>query len=278
MASFRAQRDAAWAAAGRREYARTYGGLNALERHKKLLSELEAYQGQSGAAGGEQPHALQNIRTDADMLKEHYRWAQPPPGVRGAGGGGGSSGCAAGAGGGEGRRGGGGGPKDGRVALRCCSGAWAGSAVHTAAPGPAGSFARPRTTSRRASPGRCSWPSGTGSVGGLALALPCGRAWPSRLCSSSAGLGAWQLPAATEARPAARRGARCHPSCMAACHGVQPPHQPAQLQQQLPPRLAGWRQPPGRASTHPCAAAGRCLRPAGTSTARWGCAGARMPR
>lgn len=79
--SFARLREEAFDRASRQEYARQYAGLTALERHKKLLHELQSYSQHSGgsgpggaAAGQPAAHPLSGIRTDGDALREQHRF------------------------------------------------------------------------------------------------------------------------------------------------------------------------------------------------------------
>jgi hypothetical protein len=76
MTSFAALRNEAYDRASRRDYARQFGGLTALERHKKLLHDLQSYQQHSADAAGSggAEHALAHTRTEADALRDRHRF------------------------------------------------------------------------------------------------------------------------------------------------------------------------------------------------------------
>ncbi|KIY96747.1 putative Protein FRA10AC1 like protein [Monoraphidium neglectum] len=82
MAGFgQARRDAYDRSARSEHWRSTFAGLTAFERHQRLLRQLGAYDGAGGQeqGGADDPAAaLAGIRTDADVLRQSYRFIRRP--------------------------------------------------------------------------------------------------------------------------------------------------------------------------------------------------------
>ncbi|KAI8476125.1 MAG: folate-sensitive fragile site protein Fra10Ac1-domain-containing protein [Monoraphidium minutum] len=79
MAGFGQARRDAYDRSARVDYFRaTFAGLTAFERHQRLLGQLAAYGGGGSGDAGDPTAALAATKTDADVLRESYRFIRRP--------------------------------------------------------------------------------------------------------------------------------------------------------------------------------------------------------